>query len=207
MNRLKVWAVISSLLFVFGCNPPPPGEKSLSTPAPTPQQSDAINWVDSTSYWHPATDDLGSSIDTAGGLFQGESARVGFTITPKKSEVWPYVELIFRSPIPLTNTTGLVVNYRCDKPLIVKLSQRDFNAAPEGNSTWSYYQKTLPPSAEWSQVELSYEEFAQPDWATEESRTIPLRLENVTGVYFTPQLDAIRGESALTELKLLKFVI
>lgn len=195
-------ALIALATLLGGCGDSSPPQKDELAPV-AKQVAARINWIDSTHYWHPATDPLGSQIDTTGGLFRGGEAIVGFTITPKTTDVWPYVELIFLPEQSFVGSSQLELAYRSEKPLIVKLSQTDFG--PDGNQTWSYYQTVVPPAQEWTTLLLPYSQFELPDWADDNSRAIPLKLENVKGVYLTPQLDAINGESCTMGVQKLLF--
>lgn len=205
MKIFPFCTVLCGALLLLSCSPSSPQRKAAA-PEKLAPPSEKVNWIDSTNYWHPATDALGSTIDTAGGLFKEGFASVGFTITPKKSEVWPFVELIFTLPAPLVGKSQLELTYRCDQELLVKLSQSDFGPAPEGNETWSHFQVVVPAAAEWSRLQLPFKTFGFPNWAPEKSRVIPMRLENIQGIYFTPVLDAIAGESSRLEIQTLEIL-
>lgn len=202
MKNLLIASVTFSFL-LLSCGKEEEKRVPLAEPiTETPRYVQEIDWIDSTHRWHPAVDALGSLIDTVGGLFpEGRAARVGFTITPKTTEVWPYVELIFTAPQALSETRQVQFTYKCDKELIVKLSQTDFNAPPEGNGTWSYYQAVVPAANKWTTILLTYNRFSLPDWADESSRKIALNLNHVGAVYFTPRVDAVQGESTLLEIR------
>ncbi|KMQ52166.1 hypothetical protein CHISP_0847 [Chitinispirillum alkaliphilum] len=153
-----------------------------------------------TALWRATTDDLGSSFQTGEELIEEGIAKVTFTIAVKEEEdEWPYVELICETGMDLSEVQGMEIVYRCTSPLIIKLSQSDFGY--EGNQTYSHYEYTAPASEEWNTVQISISDFTQPDWAPEDSRAIPLKMENVPDIYLVPALDYTTGESGTVEVK------
>ena len=153
--------------------------------------------------WYPTCDSYGSQLDTTGGLFLKDgSIKTTFTIAKKLSDnKWPYVELVCETPKPLTGTDSITVEYTCDAPLIVKLSQKDFG--PEGNATYSHYQYTLAPTVPFAKTTIAISDFKQPDWAPAESKLIPLALDKVNAIYFTPELSVETGGTASVAVKTL----
>jgi hypothetical protein len=165
-----------------------------------------INWVSSLSKWHPATDKLGSTMDTTGGLYQDSSLQVQFTITQKKTPLWPFVELIFESPYNLSGSQGIELEYKCDRDLVVKLFQEDFGPSPKGNDTYSLYQIKVPSSANWKTLRLNYSDFLFPTWVPEKSKGIAMNLEKTKKIYFTPAIDARIGGRSKIQVRALRFI-
>lgn len=170
------------------------------------QKSQVTNWAMKPSLWHPATDELGSQLDTTGGFFQDSSLRVQFTITKKTTEVWPYVELIFESPENFQGSQGVELEYQCDQELVVKLFQEDFGPAPKGNDTYSLYQTKVPSSLQWKTLRLNFSDFQFPSWVPEKSKGIAMNLEKTQKIYLTPALDATLGGSSLLRVRGLRFL-
>ena len=166
----------------------------------------AVDWADSTALWTPHVDDLGSAVDTTGGFVRDGALRVHFTLARRATEVWPFIELIFNSPVSLEGIYGVKLTYRCDQPLIVKIGQTDFGPKPEGNETYSLYQNMAPTSKEWSTIKLRFADFVFPQWVPDESKDIPLDLTKSTALYFTPAVDATYGGNTLLEIRGLEFL-
>lgn len=166
----------------------------------------ATNWAMKPTLWHPATDELGSQLDTTGGLFQDSSLQVQFTITKKTTEVWPYVELIFESPENFQGSQGIELEYQCDQELVVKLFQEDFGPAPKGNDTYSLYQTKVPSSLQWKTLRLNFSDFQFPSWVPEQSKDIAMNLSKTRKLYLTPALDATLGGSSKLQVKGLRFI-
>lgn len=153
------------------------------------------NFVKNPSSWVAGVDEYGSTFDTGSVFVSDSSVNVSFTIAKKvKEEEWPYVELICNVGGDCAGTKQLELTYRCTKPLAVKFSQSDFGS--KGNETYSHYQYVAPAATEWNTVSIPVTDFAQPDWTPPESKNIPLKLENVDAIYFSPELDYEVGESA-----------
>ena len=164
------------------------------------------NAVSIPSQWHPATDDLGSKIDTTGGLYQGSSLKVQFTITKKTTAIWPFVELIFESPHDFSGSQAIELEYKCDHDLVVKLFQDDFGPAPKGNDSYSLYQTKVPSSTKWKTLRLNYSDFVFPTWVPANSIDIAMNLEKTKKLYFTPALDATQGGTSLLQIRSLRFI-
>lgn len=167
---------------------------------------DRENLVNHGDKWFTAVDPFGSSSEIDGSLIKSGVASVRFTIAHRtESETWsPWVELVCDPGHTFENYTGLTITYRNETPLLVKLSQSDFGS--NGNETYSHYQYALPPSEVWNEATIYFTDFTQPDWTPENSKSIPMILENINAVYLVPDLDPSKGESSLLEVRYLKLL-
>lgn len=162
------------------------------------------NLVKNAQSWIPAHDEFGSSYDTINAILSDTLKQVHFKLNKKTDkDKWPYIELISKIGNNLEGKKIIKLKYTCSKPLILKLSQSDFN--DKGNKTYSHYQYTVDKTSEFKEVTLNLSDFKQPDWTPDISKSIPLKLENVDAVYFTPDVDAEVGGEA--DLSLSEFYI
>ncbi len=215
MNRMIVYtiAAVSIILLSTMCNK---NQKDSNTEKKTDATTEATmaremvfdssqNLVSKAKEWVPAHDEFGSSYDTSKLILSDSLKKIHYTLIKKtEGDKWPYIELICVIGGNLNGKMAMKLSYSCSKPLIIKLSQSDFNN--KGNETYSHYQYTVPASDSLNTVMLLLSEFKQPEWTPEESKTIPLKLENVDAVYFTPEIDAeVGGEAdlAISEFYLL----
>lgn len=154
-----------------------------------------------TAQWDPAADAWGSSFDTTTTPFRTDSA-VTTTLTLAKvikETEWPYVELICKLNGTMEKYNSIEITYTSETPLIVKLSQSDFSC--NGNKTYTHYQYRLDPSSSWKTVAIETKDFVQPNWTPEKSKTIGYKGENVTALYFSPEIDATIGGSSKIAIK------
>lgn len=191
--------ILSILLFLFSI-------VNANDQAKDKTPLSGTNWVSSPTLWHPATDDLGSKFDTTGGFFQDSSLNVHFTITPKTTSVWPFIELIFEAPVAFNGNQAIELVYQCDQDLVVKLFQEDFGSSPKGNDTYSLYQIKVPKSTEWKTIRLKFSDFTFPSWVPEKSKNIAMNLFKTKKLYLTPALDATQGGASQLKVKSLKFI-
>ena len=157
------------------------------------------NLVFNDGQWRPSVDSHGSTFDTGTVFISDEAVKVVFTITQRTGNFWPYVELICALGRRLTEVNGMEVSYRTDRPLKVKLSQSDFG--PDGIGTYAHYEYTIPAVEDWETVRLRVDHFEQPSWADEQSRAIPLNMNNVQDIYFVPDLDYTTGDTGTLEIR------
>ena len=157
------------------------------------------NLLATASEWRVGADRVGSRFETGERLINCGVAEVTFHQAAIADRGFPFVELICALNDNIANYSGGSITYKCDSDLLIKLSQSDFG--PAGNSTYSHYQLLVPASDEWNTVHFNFGEFGQPDWATDESRAIPLITENVDAVYLVPALDYQQEESATLKVK------
>lgn len=147
-----------------------------------------------TGIWFPTTDSYGSSFECAEEVIVDGEINVDFVIKQKTGDEWPYIELICQAGKPLSGIETITLDYKCDKPLKIKLSQSDFGSA--GDNSYAHYFIEVPPAAEWTQVTVNIVDFAQPSWAQPTSKEIPLNLDNVNDIYLVPAASYQVGESA-----------
>lgn len=153
--------------------------------------------------WEAACDPYGSSLDTAAALFKNGVATVSFTKKKMlKDGDYPYVELVCRPEGSLRSIAALSIQARCNRPLIVKLSQPALAAPPKGDDSYAFYQYTLPASPDsFRTVIVPLKSFRQPDWADAASRKIAFDPAAVNGIYFSPELSDETGGTAKLELQ------
>jgi hypothetical protein len=148
--------------------------------------------------WRFATDPHGSQAIINGPLATHEQVAIQFKRVPrvdKQNNSW--VELIYDLPsstLPQAFTVELT--YKSDKPLIVKLSQKDYGG--NGDKSYAHYQSTLPASDAWQSARLDLTQFARPDWTPTWSADKGVITDNVAALYFVPDLtDDQGGEASL----------
>lgn len=202
MNRMIIYTIAACSIILLGtmCN------KNQSKDVSTEETSKSIvakfdstsNLVKTAKEWIPAHDEFGSSYDTNNAILSDTLKKIHYKLVKKpEGNKWPYIELICKIEGNLKNKKGIKINYTCSAPLVIKLSQSDFN--DKGNKTYSHFQFIVPASDTLNLKTLTFSEFTQPDWTPEESKSIPLKLENVDAIYFTPDIDGeIGGEADLS---------
>lgn len=206
MNRMIIYtiAAVSIILFSTMCNKNETKEikKTDTTTEATMSKKvefdSANNLIKSAKEWVAAHDEFGSSYDTANAILSDSLKKIHYTLIKKtEGDKWPYIELICLLSGNLKDKETMKIAYSCSAPLIIKLSQSDFNN--KGNETYSHYQYTVPASDTIRTSTLKFSDFKQPEWTPEESKSISLKLENVDAVYFTPAVDAeVGGEADLS---------
>ena len=149
--------------------------------------------------WSASTDRFGSGYTTGDRLISCGAATVTFNQAAITDRGTPYIELICSLNDNIVNYTGGSITYKCESDLLIKLSQSDFG--PAGNKTYSHYQLRVPKSNEWTTIDFEFDEFSQPDWAPEVSRSIPIVKENVDAIYLVPDLDYTIEQSATLQVK------
>lgn len=208
MNRMIIYtiAAVSIILLSAMCNKNQKDNNNekktdATTEATMPREMNfdsTQNLVAKAKEWIPAHDEFGSSYDTSNAILSDSLKKIHYKLVKKsEGDKWPYIELISIIGGNLNDKKAMKLRYSCSTQLIIKLSQSDFNN--KGNETYSHYQYTVPASDSLNTVLLLFSEFKQPEWTPEESKTIPLKLENVDAVYFTPSVDAeVGGEADLS---------
>lgn len=151
-----------------------------------------------TEHWRFATDPHGSQAILDGPLATSEQVAISFKRVPrvdKQNNSW--VELIYDLPTKqLPEAFSLKLSYKSDKPLIVKLSQKEYGG--EGDKSYAHYQTTLPASNDWQSATISLANFARPEWTPAWSTDQGVVLEHVSALYFVPDLtDANGGEASI----------
>jgi len=108
------------------------------------------------------------------------------------SNLWDLVEKILLQVGDLDVAKSYIL-YRgkvhCEKEL-----------AEDGIGSYAFYQKVLPASLEWKDTTIAIKTFVEPDWADSASLKIPLKLESVTGIYFTPNISDEIGGTAKVDI-------
>lgn len=205
---MKKRMLLLAPLLLLGCNEKEAeksetgANKSETTQSPKAVKSEihGVNQLTAAKQWYPTTDEYGSSLDTGAAMISDDVLKVAFTICKKESDdKWPYVELVCKPKKNLTGTESVSITYKCDKNLLVKFSQTDFSHL--GDESYAHYQMNFPPSAEWKTVEFKVTDAKQPSWTPAKAKGVPLKLENVDAVYFTPELSVETGGSGTVELK------
>lgn len=110
-----------------------------------------------------------------------------------------FIELVCDLGHSLVDHTGLSIDYKCETPLVIKLSQSDFGK--DGNESYAHYQFVVPASETITTAHLKFSAFTQPGWTPEYAAGIPLKLENVDAIYLTPKVDDSTGGSSLLGVK------
>ncbi len=155
--------------------------------------------------WYPAADHYGSAIDTGDAFFSQGIVSVDFTLATKKvDDAWPYIELVCETGQPLTGTDSIIVSYKCDTTMSLKLYQTDLGS--EGNESYALYHIELPSSEDWTTQTVGIVDFVQPEWADAESRAIDLNLDNVERIYLVPNLSAETGGESSIKVKYLSLI-
>jgi hypothetical protein len=149
--------------------------------------------------WSASTDRFGSSYTTGESLIENGIASATFNQTSISDRGTPWVEMICRLNGNIGNYSRGSITYKCGTDLLIKLSQSDFG--PDGNKTYSHYQLRVPASSDWTTIDFDLNDFAQPEWAPEISRTIPLKKENIDAIYLVPDLDYQKEESTTLQVR------
>lgn len=156
--------------------------------------------------WRYATDPHGSKVILSGPLVENGQVDIEFFRVPrvdKKNNSW--VELIYGLPNgSLADVKAISLTYKSDKPLIIKLSQKDYGRL--GDKSYAHYQIKLPQTGGVISKTVSLESFSRPGWTPMWSSDKGLIKENINALYFVPDLTDKDGGSAnlnITELALL----
>lgn len=199
---MKKRMLLIAPLLLLGCEKKESQETTSGTQTAVAVKSEihGVNQLTHAKQWYPTTDSYGSSLDTGSAMIQNEALKVAFTICKKESDdKWPYVELVCKTKKSLTGTESVSLTYKCDQNLLVKFSQSDFSHL--GDESYAHYQMTFPPAKEWKTVSFKTTDAKQPEWAPAKARKVPLKLENVDAVYFTPELSVETGGTGTVEIK------
>ena len=149
--------------------------------------------------WKAVTDELGSFYSPKNiGIVDGEM-EVDFTLKKKEEGEIVFIELVCELGHNLSDQSGLSIDYKCETPLVIKLSQSDF--AKHGNESYAHYQYVVPASDTITTAHLKFSEFTQPGWTPDYAKDIPMNLENVDAIYLTPQVDDATGGSSRLGVK------
>jgi len=152
-----------------------------------------------TANWKAVTDLLGSSYSPEKVSVVDSLMEVNFTLKKKEEGEIVFIELVCGLNSNLSTEAGVVLSYKCETPLVVKLSQSDFGA--DGDESYAHYQYVVPASESISTVKLNFSDFTQPQWTPDGSKGIAMKLENVNAIYLTPDVDVATGGSSLLGVK------
>ncbi len=152
-----------------------------------------------TSEWKAVTDLLGSSYSPGKIAIADSLLQVDFTLKKKEAGEIVFIELVCSLNGNLGTSKGIGITYKCDKPLIIKLSQSDFGK--DGDESYAHYQYIVPASETLTTLSLTFESFTQPDWTPEASKGKAMKLENVNAIYLTPNVDPTTGGDATLGVK------
>lgn len=149
-----------------------------------------------TNDWRYATDPHGSKAIIDGELVTSERVAIAFDRVPrvdKQNNSW--VELIYDIPTgSLVGSKGFEVRYQSDKPMVIKLSQKEYGG--EGDKSYAHYQVLLPATTEWQTRHVLLSDFKRPDWTPAWSKDKGIVKESVSALYFVPDLTDAEGGKA-----------
>ena len=145
------------------------------------------------SLWGYGIDPHGTTATMGKSLIENGAARIAFTrVAQPAPGVNTWIELTYQVPKGnLVGVQGLSIRYQSSKPLIVKLSQRDFGE--KGDNTYAHYQTLLPAAQTWTTATVTWKDFSRPAWTPAYSPNVGLLLENVSAIYLAPDVDGISG--------------
>ncbi|GHF77906.1 hypothetical protein [Thalassotalea marina] len=151
--------------------------------------------------WRYATDPHGSKAIYDKPLVNDEFVAISFVRVPrvdKENNSW--VELIYDLPNQsLKDAMQIELTYQSDKPLVIKLSQKQYGG--EGDGSYAHYQTILPKADNWRTQTVSLESFSRPDWTPAWSKDKGIIKDSVSALYFVPDLKDEQGGDALIKIK------
>jgi len=166
------------------------GSKKTTKTEPVPSN----NLINSAKEWKAVTDELGSSSSPKNISISNDQIEVDFTLKKKEEGEIVFIELVCDLGHNLVGNKGLSIDYKCETPLVIKLSQSDFGK--NGNESYAHFQFVVPASDTITTAHLKFSEFTQPVWTPDYSKGIPMKLENVDAIYLTPKVDEATGGSS-----------
>lgn len=150
--------------------------------------------------WHYAIDPYGSTASVNENLINEGQVWVKFNRIPrldKQRNSW--IEVIYTPDKTSLNAMKKInLTYKCDIPLIIKLSQKHYGK--HGDKSYAHYQIKLPASKDWSTQEVALQNFSRPDWTPKDSKDYGIVLEEVNAIYFTPSLTDEKGGEATLQV-------
>lgn len=154
--------------------------------------------------WRYAVDPHGSTASYEKPLVKEDYVGIAFNRVPRvdaQNNSW--VELIYDLPNKsLNGITRIELTYQSDKPLVVKLSQKDYGG--EGDKSYAHYQTLLPSSNNWQTTTVTLEQFSRPEWTPNWSKDKGITKANVSALYFVPDLADEKGGKAWLKIKNIK---
>ncbi|KZN66095.1 hypothetical protein N473_11030 [Pseudoalteromonas luteoviolacea CPMOR-1] len=146
--------------------------------------------------WRYATDPHGSQVILNEPLVQEKCVKIGFDRVPrvdKQNNSW--VELIYDIPQgSLNGVSHIEVTYQSDKPLVIKLSQKEYGG--DGDKSYAHYQVILPQATQPITREVTLSDFARPDWTPNWSKDQGIVSASISALYFVPDLTDKEGGNA-----------
>lgn len=150
--------------------------------------------------WRYATDPHGSKAILDGPLVRQNGVKIAFERVPrvdKNNNSW--VELIYDIPSGVFNHSNrITLNYKADKPMLIKLSQSDYGA--EGDKSYAHYQVRLAAAPQGRVATVALNEFTRPSWTPSWSKDVGINKANVAALYFVPDLTDAAGGKASIEI-------
>ncbi|PKF54158.1 hypothetical protein CW748_17020 [Alteromonadales bacterium alter-6D02] len=160
-------------------------------------QPDQLNASD----WRYDVDPHGSVATLDEKLVKEDGIWIKFNRVPrvdKFNNSW--IELIYDLPSKtLGNSQQVTIEYKSSQPLIVKLSQKDYGK--DGDNSFAHYQTKVPAATTWSKQTVSFDSFQRPSWTPNNSPDVGIVPENVSAIYFVPDLTDKLGGEAVLEIK------
>ncbi|AIY64045.1 hypothetical protein [Pseudoalteromonas piratica] len=154
--------------------------------------------------WRFAVDPHGSTASYEEPLVKKDYVGIAFNRVPrvdKQNNSW--VELIYDLPKKsLEGITSIEITYQSDKPLVVKLSQKDYGGT--GDKSYAHYQTILPSANKWQTHSLTFDNFSRPKWTPSWSKDKGVTKANVSALYFVPNLTDEKGGNAWLKIKKVK---
>ncbi|WP_256717684.1 hypothetical protein [Shewanella sp. UCD-KL12] len=151
--------------------------------------------------WSYATDPYGSIAKVKNKLITEEGVWINFNRIPRvdpQRNSW--IEVIYTpDPALLLGTNKITLTYKCDTPLLIKLSQTHYGK--QGDKSYAHYQVKLPAASQWRPQEVELNDFARPDWTPMDSIDYGIVLEKVNALYLTPSLTDKDGGLATLQIR------
>ena len=115
------------------------------------------------SQWRYAVDPHDSTASYEKPLVKEDYVGIAFNRLPRvdaKNNSW--VELIYDlSNKSLVGINSFELTYQSDKPLVIKLSQKDYG--DESDKSYAHFQTVLPSSTNWQTITVSLDNFSRPN--------------------------------------------
>ena len=182
------------------------GEQAVSASSVSKVEvvSSGQNYTSYAANWRAQVDPFGSKVSFGSALVVKGVVSAQFTMAAQVSPAdVPYVELMCGVSRALSPSDTIVVQYKSDVNVLIKLVQTDLG--DEGNETYAYYEKELPATGKsFKKAVVVVSRFSQPTWAPEEAMFVPLRPENVAEIQIAPVLDEKRGGVASVSIQSLR---
>jgi hypothetical protein len=153
--------------------------------------------------WGAYVDELGSSIDTSGGLLSNDSVvTISFDMVAEDAgnEIWPYGALISEIATPLAEPNHIVIEYTADNDFEFILPME--TVTQDG----AFYRAPLPATGgSWSvdTLKLTNPPFVQPEWADD----VIFDKSIVESIEIAPDFNGAEGAISIRVLKIDGFTV